>query len=322
MTKAQHDINRKLRVLNYAQKIRNVSKACRYFGIGRQAFYEWKKAYAEKGEQGLVNSKPCPQNPALRTPPEVEEKILYLRKKYHLGQQRISWFLERYHSIRISSAGVYQVLKRNGVNRLPRNAKKRTVQTQRYEKQVPGHHIQVDVKFLKFENPDGKKLKRFQYTAIDDATRIRALQIYSKHTQENAIHFLDHVISKFPFRIHTVRTDNGHEFQAKFHWHLNDIGIRHVYIKPRSPRLNGKVERSQGTDEMEFYQLLTYTDDVDLDQKLSTWENYYNFHRPHGALRGKTPYEVLHEKLRPEKLSPEVPSITYNLSILYSVSPK
>lgn len=310
MTKAQHDINRKLRVLNYAVQINNISKTCRYFGIGRQTFYGWKKTYAEKGEQGLVNSKPCPQNPALRTHPEIEEKILYLRKKYHLVQQRISWFLEKYQSIRISSADVYQVLKRHGVNRLPRNARKRTVQTQRYEKQVPGYHIQVDVKFLKFENPDGKKLKRFQYTAIDDATRIRALQIYSKHTQENAIRFLDHVISKFLFRIHTVRTDNGHEFQAKFHWHLNDIGIRHVYIKPRTPRLNGKVERSHGTDEMEFYQLLTYTDDVDLDQKLSTWENYYNFHRPHGALRGKTPYEVLHEKLRSEKLSPEVPSIT------------
>ena len=94
------------------------------------------------------------------------------------------------------------------MNRLPRNAKKRTVQTKRYEKQVPGHHIQVDVKFLKFENPDGQKVKRFQYTAIDDATRIRSLKIYPKHTQENAIHFIDTVISKFPFRIHTVQTDN------------------------------------------------------------------------------------------------------------------
>jgi len=70
------------------------------------------------------------------------------------------------------------------------------------------------VKFLRFEGPDGKKIRRFRYTAIDDATRVRALQIYRKHTQEKAIRFVDYVLSKFPFRIHTVRTDNGHAFQA------------------------------------------------------------------------------------------------------------
>lgn len=125
------------------------------------------------------------------------------------------------------------------------------------------------MKFLKFEKPDGTRIKRFQYTAIDDATWVRALKFFAKNTQDKAIDFINYVISKFPFRIHTVQTDNGHEFQAKFHWHLADLGIHHVYIKPRTPRLNGKVERSHRTDEREFYQLLTYTDDVDLNQKLT-----------------------------------------------------
>ena len=112
---------------------------------------------------------------------------------------------------------------------------------------MPGHHIQVDVKFLKFIDDNGKKLKRYQYTAIDDATRVRALKIYTRHNQKNAIRFVDHIIKKFPFRIHTIRTDRGHEFQALFHWHVEDKGIRHVYIKPRSPQLNGKVERFNRT---------------------------------------------------------------------------
>ena len=114
----------------------------------------------------------------------------------------------------------------------------------------------------------------------------------------HAIHFLDHVIKKFPFRIHTVRTDRGYELQAQFHWHLADQGIQHVYIKARTPQLNGKVERSHRTDKQAFCQLLTYTDDVDLHKKLSEWETFYNYQRPHGALQGKTPYEALREKLQ------------------------
>ncbi|WP_022664558.1 helix-turn-helix domain-containing protein [Desulfospira joergensenii] len=57
---AQRDINRKLKVLNHAKDSGNVSKTCRYFGIARTTFYEWKNNYAEKGETGLINSKPFP----------------------------------------------------------------------------------------------------------------------------------------------------------------------------------------------------------------------------------------------------------------------
>ena len=85
MTKAQRDIKRKLRVLDHAKETGNVSRTCRYFGISREAFYQWKRAYERYGEKALINSKPCPQNPKLRTPAEIEEKILHLRRNYHLG---------------------------------------------------------------------------------------------------------------------------------------------------------------------------------------------------------------------------------------------
>jgi transposase InsO family protein len=78
---------------------------------------------------------------------------------------------------------------------------------------------------------------------------------------------------------------------------LADQGVRHVHIKPSSPQLNGKVELSHRTDEQEFYQLLTYTRDVDLHQKLAEWEHFHNLSRPHGALNGKAPYEALRERL-------------------------
>ena len=109
--------------------------------------------------------------------------------------------------------------------------------------------------------------------------------------------FIDYMRKKFPFRIHTIQTDNGHEFQTKFHWHCEDLGIRHVYIKPASPHLNGKVERSHKTDKQEFWQLVEYVDDIDIKAKLKEWEQYYNCHRPHTALAGRAPFEVLREKL-------------------------
>ena len=182
----------------------------------------------------------------------MAQKVLHLRKNYHLGPIRIVWYLERYHGLKISDAGVYRILKRNGVNRLPGGTRVRKIHTKRYNKQVPGHQIQMDVKFLTFVDKTGNKTRRFQYTAIDDATRIRSLKIYERHTQANAIDFVDHIVATFPLRIHEIRTDNGHEFQAKFHWHVEDKGMRHAYIKPSSPQLNGKVERSHRSDEQEF----------------------------------------------------------------------
>lgn len=101
-----------------------------------------------------------------------------------------------------------------------------------------------------------------------------------------------------------MRTDRGHEGQAQLHWHVEDQGIRHVYIEPRSPQLNGKVERSHRSDQEEFYQLLTYKGDVDLAAKLEEWERFYNYDRPHGAFRGKTPSEALRSLL---SLLPRVP---------------
>ena len=77
-----------------------------------------------------------------------------------------------------------------------------------------------------------------------------------------------YITENFPFPIHTVRTYRCREFQAQFHWLVENKGMRHVYIKPRFPQLNGKVERSHYTDQEEFYQLLTYTDDVDLNKRL------------------------------------------------------
>ncbi len=83
--------------------------------------------------------------------------------------------------------------------------------------------------------------------------------------------------------------------------HVLDLGIGHVYIKPATPRLNGKVERSHRIDQEESYRMLegVVIDDTGLfNDRLQEWETFYNFNRPHGGLGGQTPYERLREKTR------------------------
>jgi len=281
----------------------NVASTCRYFGISRKTFYKWLKRYNELGETALANQSTRPHKHPNSTPPEVISKILYLRQNYHFGAGRIKDYLARYHQIKIAVSTVQSALLKHGINRLPANQKKydrNKHHWKRYEKQRPGHRVQIDVKFL--DRVPGTRKRFYQFTAIDDCTRIRILKIYDSCTQKSAIEFIEEVTKRLPFRIQVVQTDNGGEFQSKFHYRLEELGIEHVYIRPRTPRLNGKVERSHRIDAQEFYQLLDkngVSDDIHLfNKKLRDWENFYNFNRPHGALDGQTPYERLKQKQR------------------------
>jgi hypothetical protein len=133
---------------------------------------------------------------------------------------------------------------------------------------LTSHHIDIINKTVHFNWAflAGRAMTKAQR----DIKRILRVLNYAKEIGNisNDSYFTNYVIIKLPFRIHTIRTDNGHEFQTKFYWYLEDLGIRHIY-KPRSPRLNRKAERSHRTDDVEFYQLLSYTGDMDLNRKLS-----------------------------------------------------
>ncbi len=205
MTRDQREIHRKKRIIEYAERIGNVKMACRHFGVARSTFDLWRDRYRELGDEGLKSRRCGPHNPPNKTSDEVVEKILHLRRTYHMGPIRIAWYLERYHDIKTSDATVYRVCRRHGMARLPNRVGRRAVHTHRYEKKVPGHHVQVDVKFLTLTRKKGSPVRRYPYTAIDDATRVRALKIYKRHTQANAIDFIDYVVEKFPFRIRVSR---------------------------------------------------------------------------------------------------------------------
>ncbi|MFI8170924.1 IS481 family transposase [Streptomyces sp. NPDC085931] len=292
----------RLAVLRHAEEVSgNIAATCRYYGISRQCFYTWRRRYEAEGLDGLKDRSSAPHHTPHATTADVVEKILWLRRQYHFGPAKIAMYLQRYHDVAISTSGVWRILKKVGLNRLPASQryKRRSIRWKRYEKQRPGHQLQVDVKFIEPLGQSGRKKRYYQYTAIDDCTRLRVLRAYPRNDQKTAIQFIDYVLAKLPFAVDQVQTDNGQEFGQAFHWHLLDKGIGHVRIKPRTPRLNGKVERSHRIDSEEFYRLLEgqVIDDVNLfNSKLQEWEDYYNYHRPHGALAGQTPYERLQQK--------------------------
>jgi transposase InsO family protein len=269
---------------------RNVARTCRHFGISRQAYYRWRRRYQVHGEVGLADRPSTPHRSPRATPAAVVSKILYLRQHYHFGPGKIADYLTRFHQLSLAVSSVHRILRRHGMNRLPASQKHRShaKRWQRYEKAQPGHRLQLDVKFL--ERIPGTRKRLYQFTAIDDCTRIRVLKIYDACNQGTAIRFIDEVLRRLPFRVLVVQTDNGAEFQSHFHWHLESLDIRHVYIRPRTPHLNGKVERSHRVDDQEFYQLLDkdgISDDIHLfNAKLREWEDYYNYLQLPSTARG------------------------------------
>jgi len=199
----------RLGVLKHFEEVtHNVSKTCRYFGISRNAYYKWRRRYVELGEDGLLDRSRRPLHSPRSTNTEILAKIIYLRQTYHFGPWKIMVYLERYHDIHISSSGIWRILHKLQMSRLPVNQryKRHKERWKRYEKPMPGHRIQVDVKFL--ERIQDTRKRYYQYTAIDDCTRLRVLKIFEKNNQNTAIQFIDYALSRLPFRTEVIQTDN------------------------------------------------------------------------------------------------------------------
>ena len=177
MTQVERYIRRKIRFLEHACSSGNVSKTCRYFGISRETFYCWRRQYRKDGEKGLINRRPGPRNPSWRTAPEIEKKVLHLRRTYHFGAQRISWYLQRYHRVEISEGGVRGTLSRHGLQRLPSTVNKRTIMARqvvkRYEKQV--------------RDGQGRVAQPFGFALTVPYVRLSRIRLLSKVTRCNKV---------------------------------------------------------------------------------------------------------------------------------------
>ena len=174
---------------------------------------------------------------------------------------------------------------------------------------VPGEKVQVDVKEVPYSCLRGKVLRDgkhlYQWTAIDECTRIRFVYGFEEHTPENSVKFLRMLIKEFPFKIQTIQTDNGTEFTYKyvsedtecpFDTELRRMGIAHKLIPPRTPWHNGKVGRSHRNDQRYFYDWETFRSVEELNTKLAEHLRWSN-NKTMRTLGNKSPLQVLKEKL-------------------------
>jgi transposase InsO family protein len=169
-----------------------------------------------------------------------------------------------------------------------------------YTATVPGDIVQVDT--LDIRPLPGTVIKHL--TARDVVSRWDVLEAHSRATSFTAARFLDAIEARMPFAVKAIQVDGGSEFQAQFEMECQRRSIRLFVLPPRSPKLNGHVERAQRTHTEEFYEVTDCSFELaDLTTALREWERVYNTVRPHQSLGYLTPKEYLqchHPTLRKE----------------------
>ena len=280
-------MNKHIRMrLGWVRRYLEIGDAGLTCGISRPTLRVWTRRFQNEGIEGLSSRSRRPhRNPNRKRTPELERCVLQMRRGRNLGARRIQSELLWGDEVRLSLATIHKIL--TNANVVPLKRPPRRKRCTRYERPVPGERVQMDACKI------GPGL--YQYTAADDGTRCRVLRLYPRRTAANTRNFVDAVIEEMEFPIQRIQSHRGTEFFAyKVQERLMEYGVKFRPIRPGAPHLNGKVERSQKTDKLEFYATTDVTD-TELDIRLSEWQHYYNWQRPHGALNGKTPMQKLCE---------------------------
>lgn len=274
-------------------------------GLPRSTLYRWQRRLQQDGPAGLEDQSSRPRRRRQPTwSAELAQAVLRLREQYpRWGKDKLVVLLHR-QGWRVSCSMVGRVLtalKARGVLKEPLRSGVSARRRQRprpyavrkprdYRIGQPGDLVQLDT--LDLRPLPGVVLKHF--TARDVTSRWDVVEVHSRATATAAARFLDTLVQRMPFPVQALQVDGGSEFQATFELACQERGIRLFVLPPRSPKLNGCVERAQRTHTEEFYEL--YDGDlqiVALNQALRAWEGVYNTVRPHQALRGRTPAEYL-----------------------------
>ena len=161
----------------------------------------------------------------------------------------------------------------------------------------PGEIVQVDTLTV---TPKGGRPPVKQFVAADPVSKWTCAKAYRRATARNAKDFLDKLIREMPFAVEAVQVDGGSEFKAEFERECQERTIPLWVLPPRSPKLNGHVERTIGTWRYEFYGCWDIPDDlVKVNRLVDAFADEFNRVRPHRSLGCLAPEEALNAQGRP-----------------------
>ena len=304
------DARRRLRWFDYYRAHgNNASLTCRHFGIARPTFYRWKRRFDPKNLASLEDRPSKPKHVRRHTwSSELAQAVLALRDRYPAwGKDKLVVLLHRearWRDQKVSTSMVGRILlhlkrtrqliepKRSAISVRKRRHKRvyAVRKPKDYSVKAPGDLIEVDTLDVR---PLPNVIRK-QFTARDLVSRWDVLDIRSTASAKTAAEFIDQILVRMPFSVKAIQVDNGSEFMAEFEESCQKKQIRLFVLPPRSPKLNGAVERAQRTHTEEHWELSTCDTEVEpMRADLRAWEEVYNTIRPHQALDYLTPLEYV-----------------------------
>jgi len=294
----------------YGSHDNNARLTCRHYGISPQTFYRWKRRYDPRCLESLDDHSHRPKKVRKPTWSEAEVKaVLGVREEYpRWGKDKLVILLKK-RGCELSASMVGRILRylkdrRLLVEPVPNYVSSRKRQRNRpyavrkpkdYSAGKPGDMVQLDT--LDLRPLPGVSFKHF--TAHDVVSKWNTLSVYTRATATTAADFLNIMESRMPFPIKALQVDGGSEFESIFEQECQNRGIRLFVLPPRSPKLNGGVERAHRTHTEEFYEVTDSSFELDeIRRDLLKWEHIYNTVRPHQALGYLTPQKYLQQKER------------------------
>lgn len=278
-------------VVKYSYKY-GVKKASIQFNEWPKTIYRWRERYDGNIESLKDKSRRPHSHPKQHTDEEIELIRNYKRNNKETGLV-VLWVKLREAGYTRTIQGLYHILQRLGIyEKVPSKAKEQE-NVEIIPVTYPGEKVQIDVKYVPTacltKELQEKGEKYYQYTAIDEFTRIRYTWFTNEHSTYMSSEFAKRVVKYYPFKIETIQTDNGFEFTNRLSWNksnrnrktmfettLEKLGIKYRQIKPYTPKENGKVERSHRKDQERFYYKKVFYSLEDLRNRGRDWRKEYN----------------------------------------------
>lgn len=293
----------RLKILDYG-RTHTVAATCRHFGIARSTYYRWTTRYDPQHLPFLENRPSRPRRCRRPTWTAVHAEAVRQAREAHprWGKDKLVVVLKRAGVVlSVSMIGrILADLTRRRVLREPRTTRVRPHsrharpsairKPQEHTVAAPGDLVQLDT--MQLTPLPG--VERRHFSAVDVASRWSVTGVRARATAGTATDFLAELEARTPFPIRALQVDGGAEFMAEFETACQERGLALFVLPPRSPKLNGHVERANRTHRQEFWEL--YDGDLDLaplQAALRAWEETDNHSRPHQALGYRTPAEHL-----------------------------